>query len=145
MSFPDRFKIAMGRSFKLGILRTFPRMGASCFLSRKAAGSRCKYGAQSSGGSRRDDAGSGGCAFCFPLISADKGADERRSIFNMPLPYAYALADGSSYDCSGTLSFDRSIGMLQNDINTHLQLRGGSGVDARRPFIYRRCRNIKEM
>lgn len=62
------------------------------------------------------------------------------------LPYTYALADGSSYDCSTALSFDRSIGMLRYDVNTHLQLRGGSGVDARRPpFWERNCGGYKEM
>lgn len=132
--------VSMGRSLK-GLV-VYTRMGASLILSSLAAGNRCYYGAQSSGGSRRDEAGSGGCAFGFNPAGC---RIHNRSGLKAVLPYAYALADGSSYDCSTALSFDRRIGILRYGIDrrigilryddNHSTYGSGAGVESTPPAL----------
>lgn len=85
----------MGRS--LYGLVIFTKVGVSPNLSSSKA--------WPSGGPGRDDAGSGGCAFCFTQMGADKGADERRLEFKAQLPFTLASPAGMTRDCSCVLNF----------------------------------------
>lgn len=114
----------MGRSFLISLV-TKSRIGASLNLSRRLCGSGAG-----------DDVPFGQSRCFEPQRKAEKSRDY--SGLKAVLPYTYALADGSSYDCSTAFNFE---------ISKHtLQLRGGSGVDAPRPlYLKRRCGGYKEM
>lgn len=117
----------MGRSFTISLV-TKSRIGASVNLSRRLCGSGA--GSEVPSGQSR----------CFEPQRTQRKAEKCRDYSGLKavLPYTYALADGSSYDCSTAFNFE---------ISKHtLQLRGGSGVDAPRPlYLKRRCRGYKEM
>lgn len=139
MSFPDRFKIAMGRSFTISLV-TKSRIGASVNLSRRLCGSGAG-----------DEVPSGQSRCFFPQINADKSADERRS--GLKAAHYIRQADGMHARISPVKRGEyRQPGCdrwaaLNFEISKHtLQLRGGSGVDAPRPlYLKRRCGGYKEM
>ena len=130
MSFPDRFKIAMGRSFK-GLV-VYTRMGASLNLSRGLCGSGAG-----------NEVLSGQSLFVYAQMSADarrselKAAHYIRQAAGMHARIAQIV--GNTYNLA-------AIGELLSILIRTLQLRGGSGVDAPRPlYLKRRCGGIKEM
>jgi len=114
--------VSMGRSLK-GLV-VYTRMGASRILSRVKA--------RLSGGSRRDEAGSGSCAFGFTQIHADKSADERRSGLKAApnitqadgMHARIATCDGETdspeFARGAALSFDRRIGILRYGIDRRI-------------------------
>lgn len=137
MSFPDRFKIAMGRSFFISLV-TKSRIGASQILSRRLCGSGAVI-VIPSGQSRcyftQIDAGTASCATSRSGLKAAHYIRQADGMHARISPVKRGEYRQPGCDRWAALNFE---------ISKHtLQLRGGSGVDAPRPpFWERRCGGI---